>query len=397
VNRVLGATLALVPLVLLTPRRAEATCSGDAACSGGPARIMLILDASSPMLNVGGSAGSEGSTDWDQIREVLAATGESLYDTEVEPAGPVASQVVHFGLIVFGDDASPGEQKIVVDYGPCTEPNLRWALDPWTSCDDPGCTDPWAGPPIEWTYKDGSQIDPPNFALETISHVPQCAGAGPGCDGSGRFTHLGIELASANQLAYSTTSPFLADDSTLYVNILVTDGVYDSSDAEVQAALEGAFDDGITTYVVGFGAEAGMPAFGTQLDAMAAWGSGGSIAAYEAGNLGELQNALADIIGSLDLPCCATIDCSEVGGADGGGGTDGAAADWGSADGGGTADAGGGTDGADAAGIDDDGGCTCTTGERSASPAWGLGLLALLGWRRRREQRRAAGVTRRGR
>jgi hypothetical protein len=385
VNRsIVVTTLVLMPLMLLVPQRAEATCNGDTTCSGGPARIMLILDASSPMLNVGGVAGTEGGTDWDRIREVFAAVGESLYDTEVEPAGPVASQVVHFGLIVFGDDVSPGEQKIVIDYGPCTEPNLRWALDPSTSCDDPGCTDPWGGPSIDWTFKDGSQIDPPNFAVQTLSHMPQCAGAGPECAGSGRFTHLGLELASANQLAYSMEPPFRADDTTTFVNILVTDGLYDSTDAQVQAALEAAFDDGITTYVVGFGAEAGTPMFGTQVDAMAGWGSGGSLTAYEAGNLGELQTAMADIIATLDLPCCATIDCSDFGGADGGGGTDGASAEWGSADGGGTADA---DVGLSAEGIDDDGGCTCTTNDRPRSKALGLWALALLGWRLRRRYR----------
>ena len=110
--------------------------------------------------------------------------------------------MVHFGLIVFGNDSPAlGEPKRVVDYGPCTEPNVDWALDPQTSC-GAGCSDPWGGPPITWTFQDGSTIDPPNFALETISHMPRCDGNGPGCDGSGRFVHAAIELATQNRADY---------------------------------------------------------------------------------------------------------------------------------------------------------------------------------------------------
>jgi MYXO-CTERM domain-containing protein len=381
------AALGLTAVGLLVPQNADASCDNDMDCTGGPARIMLILDASSAMLNEGNAPGTEGNTDWDRVRDVLTATGDSLYDAEVEPSGPVASQVVHFGMVVFGDDApAPGEQKVVVSYAPCSEPNLRWALDPETSCEDPGCTDPWGGPPIDWTFKDGSEIDPPDFAIETLSHVPRCEGAGPGCDGSARFTHVGIELASDHQANYSVTPPYLEDDTTIYANILLTDGEYDSTDAEVQAALESAFDDGIVTYVVGFGSEAGTPQFGMQLADMADWGSGGAVTHYEALNMGELQNAVGSIIEDMDLPCCATIDCSDFGGADGGGGSDDGSAEWGSADGSGTADAGSDADadgpGAEE-GIDDDGGCGCSTRSIPDPAGWGLLGLALIALRRR--------------
>ena len=84
----------------------------------------------------------------------------------------------------------------VLDYGPCSRDNLEWALDPQTSCAAPGCSDPWGGPPIEWTFVDGSEVDPPNFARETLSTMPSCDGAGA-CSGSSRAVHLGIELATA--------------------------------------------------------------------------------------------------------------------------------------------------------------------------------------------------------
>lgn len=375
----------------------RAACSSDAQCTGGPARVMLILDASSDQLNDGNAAAAEGAGNWDLFRSVIGLGPDTLFNAAVEPGGPVASQVVHFGLIVYGSDApAPGEQKRVLDYGPCTQPNLEWALDPATSCADPGCTDPYAGPEITWTFVDGSAVDPPGFAQETVSHMPRCDGPGTRCTGSDRFVDLGVTAASTNRVAYVGSTPFVHDDSTLYANILLVSGEASSDDAAMQSALEAAFDSGVTTYVVGFGAGADTPggAFDADLQALADWGSGGTLDPWTAGNQGQLIDALREVVSTMDLPCCASIDCSDVGGADSGGGAD--AGDWGGVDGGGDAGADGtaggtmdggmdgsmsdtgGTDAGAADGeLDDDGGCTC----RSTSddpPAWLLLLLLVL-------------------
>jgi MYXO-CTERM domain-containing protein len=324
---------------------------------------------------------------------------------------PLASQVVHFGLAVFGDDEpAPGEQEILVDYAPCSEPNVAWALDPTSSCVEPGCTDPWSGPVIEWTVQDGSQIDPPDFALRTLSHMPRCAGAGMACEGSGRFPDLAIEEITIHHDEYEQATPYVHDDSTLFVNVLVVLGPYDATDAAVQTALEDAFAAGITTYVVAYGPQAANPGptFSPQLESMADWGSGGALAYRTAENAGQLGDALRGVLAELELPCCASIDCSHVGGADSGAdgvggdadagdadaGDEDAGADWGGLDGtAGDADAGdanGDTDSATASGgeIDDDGGCNCRTptDDRRRTP-WSFVLLAGLGRRRRRTMR----------
>lgn len=396
----------LVPLLVLAPSAAHAACGNGNTCSGGPARIMLVVDASSDTLNVGNAAGAEGATAWDVIREVVAGNGDTLYDAPVEPPGPVASQVTHFGLAVFGGDAPApaGEARILVDYAPCSEPRVEWALDPQSSCVDPGCTDPWAGPPITWTYQDGSEIDPPGFAQTTLSHMPLCDGNGNSCEGSGRFVELAIGEITDHRPVYAQGTPYVEDGTTDYVNVVVITGPYDGNDADVQVTLEDAFTAGIPTYVVAYGELAASPSmeFDDQLALMADAGSGGAEAYRTATNAGELSNALREIVADLDLPCCATIDCAYVGGADSGAdGTAGAdaGADWGGADG----TAGGGSGGASmdasasasatatetdtvAGEIDDDGGCTCRSSDGAPRAAWPwLMSLVLLGRRRRRD------------
>jgi hypothetical protein len=351
---------------------------------------MLIVDASSDMINEGGAAGGQDHTDWDRFRTVIAGEGTSMFDLPVETPGPVASNVIHFGLITFGADSpAPGEQKRVVDYGPCTEPNMRWALDPVTSCEAPGCSDPWGGPPIDWTFVDGSTVDPPGFSQQTLSHMPRCQGDGPDCTGSGRFVHLGVLLATENRDDHHAVTPYTHDDSTLYVNILLTNGRYDgfSSAAETQAELEAAYDAGIVTYVVGFGAGAQTPTpqFERELEDMAAWGSGGTEAHFVARNDDEMRDALQAVLADLQLPCCKSIDCSHVGGAgpgdwdDGGTGTDDGDDGWGGTGDEPTGDGGAGTDGGP---IDDDGGCTCRA--RTNAAPLGLVCLVLLAAARRR-------------
>lgn len=393
-------------------RVASADCTNTPTCPGGPVRIMFVVDASSERLNTGGEPAGEGGSDWDRMRAVLAVNEapqflDSIFSAEVDgPSGIVLSQIAHVGLIAFGN---VGDTVRVLDYGPCSRDNLEWALDPRTSCVAPGCTDPWGGPPIEWTSIDGSEVDPPDFARETISTMPRCEGTeGDPCAGSLAAVHAGIELATSNQADYEDATGYTHDDSTIFVNILLVGSEYTmaSTNMQVQEALEAAFAAGTTTYVVahGAGADAPSPDLMAQLDSMAMWGSNGTFGPRIATSDQALHDAIREIVADLPLPCCYTIDCSGAGGADGGGigneddgGSDDAGADgndWGSLDGDGDGSAS--ADGADAtadatdsdtdsdsdeAGFDDDGGCRCSS-TNASSNAWLL-LLGLVGRRRR--------------
>ena len=79
------------------------------------------------MLNVQGQAGASGTTMWDRVRKTLAAETDALFQAEV--GGSKVEDVVLFGLIVFGhNQPDPGEQKVVVGYGPDQRANIAWAL-----------------------------------------------------------------------------------------------------------------------------------------------------------------------------------------------------------------------------------------------------------------------------
>jgi len=282
------------------------------ACAAGKARLMILLDASSSMLNTNNVAGKMGETGWDQARDAIAGWSNALFDHVVQPSFKVEGHTL-VGLTVFGHYVPmPGEQKVLVDYGVCTQERVRWALDPNSSCDAPGCVDPWSGPPIVWTFQDGSQLDPPGFKEKTLSHMPKCdkgAQFPMACVGSGTYTHLGLQLVQANMAAYKALCPDLdepCDDDTRFVNILVTDGKYNSTSAQVQAALVQLFTAGVTTYVIGFGDATDL----AQLDQMAAWGSGGAEAAFDANNQLQLEEAFAAIADGLPFdPCCEPTNC----------------------------------------------------------------------------------------
>lgn len=286
-------------------------------CTPGLPRIMVLLDASSSMLNENNKHAPMNTGGWDQARDALAGAN-SIFDIEIggDPKKKVEN-LVHLGLAVFGHN-SPAEEKLIVQYGPCRKDNFGWALDPATSC-DVGCNDPYGPPTIKWTFKDGSKMDPPGFDEKTVSHMPKCDASAqlPGaCVGSGTYTHLGLNLVQSNIASYKAECKvdgyiYPCSDDTEFINIIVTDGDYNSTDAQVKAPLEAMFNAGITTYVIGFGDLVDSPASIAKLNNMADWGSGNAENYYDANNQDQLEMALADIIGQLTFdPCCQFNDCA---------------------------------------------------------------------------------------
>ena len=285
------------------------------SCTSSLMRLMVLLDASSAMLNVDGGtvAGAEGTIGWDHARVVIGSLLETTVNQDMW-----AEDVMLVGLTVFGDDEpAPGEDKLVVDYGECRRDNLAWALAPQTSCID-GCDDPWGGPPIDWTFGDGALLEPPLFAHSTISHMPQCSGDQPYCAGSGGFVHLGLQRVRARQIAFHAASlesqaDYPADVETTYLNLLVTNGLYEgySTDAQVQAELEAMYNSGITTMVLALGDGADSPGAVDKLQKMALWGSGGQLQHYDVESIVELRGELKDRIEGLEFgPCCTIQDCA---------------------------------------------------------------------------------------
>ncbi|MDC0668750.1 MYXO-CTERM sorting domain-containing protein [Nannocystis radixulma] len=301
-------------------------------CHPSIPRIMFLLDGSSSMLNVmGGSVhGAMGETPWDLLWD--GGIAEAMYKG-TPPLSGGSNSIETWAIVggaVFGGDA-PAEQKIVVDYAPCRHRTLDWALHPETSCEAPGCVDPWAGPPITWTFQ-SDEIMYPGPTTPVHSHMPRCdvdlqkPGA---CAGSGAFVHLGLELVRENLATYKTScaQPNAAqtcDAQTKFYNVLIMDGTYDSDDAAVEASLTQLFADGVRTYVVGLGELAEEPEAVEQLTMMAAWGSGGALDFFAADSQVELQAALAQVLEHMYTelfaevmvdPCCGGLNC---GGLDGG-------------------------------------------------------------------------------
>ncbi|WP_096327985.1 MYXO-CTERM sorting domain-containing protein [Nannocystis exedens] len=298
-------------------------------CTPAWPRVMFILDGSSSMLNVMGDSvhGAMGQTRWDLLRtggiDLALQTGTPLLN------GSPLEMWTLVGAAVFGDD-SPAEQKLLVDYAPCRSGVLHWALNPQTSCEAPGCVDPWDGPPITWTFKT-DEVEFPGPTTPVQSHVPRCeldAQKPDACTGSGAFVHLGLELvqghlAEAKAACMAVDAPIPCTAETKFYNVLIMDGTYDSDDAAVQASLEQMVTDGVRTYVVGLGELAESQEAVEQLTMMAVWGSGGSLDFFPAGDSQvELQAALAAIfehmfeeVTQMEIdPCCEGFLCGLDGG-----------------------------------------------------------------------------------
>lgn len=286
-------------------------------CEVDEVRLMLLVDGSSRMLNTGDGIFNKappGVGGWDLARAALTGI-DSLLHVDWTGSGLPLEDQMFVGLAVYGGNM-PNEAEVLVQYGECLADNRTWALDPANSCDEPGCVDPYADAPITWTSQDGSQV-PPHFDVQTLSHMPLCdQGLAPnkGCFGSEAFLHLGLERVQSNLTAYKAAclndveGP--CDEDTVFHNLLVTGGLYDSSDAEVQAPLEAMFAAGVTTYVLAVGEYSESPEAQANLAKLAAWGSGGQHPPFTAATGADLTGLLdAQVTAAYDNPCCAFVLC----------------------------------------------------------------------------------------
>lgn len=272
------------------------------SCPSGHPRIMVILDASSSTLNIVNTKANPGEGAWDLLRDFLASPSEGLFHFELAE-GPLEDHA-YIGLSVFGHNV-PDESKLVVQYGACNRDAIGWALDPRTSCAEPGCADPWADAPIEWTFQDGAAF----FGEPVISHMPTCQKhpTESGCIGSGTYVHLGLQFALDNLLAYKAACALdpaePCDESTQFINLLVFDGQANSKEADYAPLLTALHEQGVVTHVVGFGASFSPFALG-ELEKMASYGSGGTLSAHNPKTYPQFEQALAVILGTLDFSGC---------------------------------------------------------------------------------------------
>jgi hypothetical protein len=304
------------------------------ACTEQPApqcvasfpRIMIVMDASSSML----AGRREGDNNWDKARFALAGnpnvTGPSdpdfvqpAFARELDVRGNVVTMedVFHLGLIVFNAQMV---QRLVLQYAPCATDNIAWAMDPYVSCERPGCDDPYAGEPT-WTYKNSDRDRDPPFLQTTLSYVPPCNSGGPvPCVGSmyNTFTGEGLQFASDNVVAYRQNSgAFELAPGTRFANILITDGET-SPGSFPEGVLARMAAAGIPTYVIGLepqGPGSDVEESIAQLDAYAAEG-GTEFATIIPASGSDIADAFAEAVTRVidDIgtdPCCQPNRCRE--------------------------------------------------------------------------------------
>jgi cysteine-rich repeat protein len=292
-------------------------------CTAGLPRVLVIMDGSSSMID----GDAPGQTKWDKARFALSGNPdapdpgddgyvEPVFDRQIEVGGKQASieDVVHLGMIAFADAET---QTSMVSFGPCMRDNFAWAMDPRTSCEAPGCTDPYAGYPIDWTTKHSADDRDPPFVRETTSYMPACNQTPGRASCVGRtpntFTGQGLEFAERVIADYKRDpGPFRMTDQTPFINILITDGETSDGSSDVRAALERMLADGIRTYVIGFGSNAELDE--AQLRRYAEWGDTGAPIIVDPGDAGgaeALADALAEVVSGLAIDgCCVLLDCS---------------------------------------------------------------------------------------
>ena len=296
------------------------------SCVSSFPRVMIVMDASSSML----AGRREGNNNWDKARFALAGNPkitdpddpdyvQPAFARELEVRGNIVTMedVFHLGLTVFN---AQDLQRLVLQYIPCATDNIAWAMDPYVSCDPPGCSDPYGSEP-SWTYKDSDTDRHPPFVQTTLSYVPPCNGGGRvPCVGSvfNTFTAEGLQFASDNVDAYRRNpGGFDLTESTRFANILITDGET-SPGSHPEVVLDRMATAGIPTYVIGLapqgpGADAQQAV--EQLDRYAQEG-GTEYATLVPANEHDIADAFADAVTRIidDIgtdPCCQPNHCGE--------------------------------------------------------------------------------------
>jgi cysteine-rich repeat protein len=292
-------------------------------CTSKLPRVLVTMDASSSML-VGDAPGR---TKWDKARFALSGNPDAPDpddDGYVEPVlrrkvlvggrEVAIEDVVHLGLIAF---AGADQQVQMVGFGPCMRDNFGWAMDPYTSCEEPGCTDPYAGYPIGWTFKNSDADKTPPFVRTTRSYMPACnqTNGSNSCQGTIPNTFTGQGLAFAHQVIRDyerDPSPFAIDGGTRFVNVLITDGQTSEGSSDVHQALQALRDDGVDTYVIGFGSDDDLDE--AQLEQYATWGNTQHALIVDDGDpdsAKKLADTLAGVVTGLGLDaCCVLDDCA---------------------------------------------------------------------------------------
>jgi cysteine-rich repeat protein len=192
--------------------------------------------------------------------------------------------------------------------------NIAWAMDPKTSCEAPGCTNPYGGAPLKWTFKDSDKDKKPAFVRRTRSYMPIChqTANSTSCAGDTptTFTGQGLEFARKTVNDYRKHSaPFKSDDHTRYVNVLLTDGQTSDGSSDVQAVLRQMVSEGVDTFVIGFGT--GDEIDRVQLDRYAEWGNTQHaivVDPTQPTGAAELADALAGVVKSLGIDACCVLN-----------------------------------------------------------------------------------------
>lgn len=294
-------------------------------CVSSFPRVMIVMDASSSML----AGRREGQNNWDKARFALAgnpktAPGQPGYvqpafarELDIRGNTVTMEDVFHLGLIVWN---AKDLQRLVLQYTPCASDNIAWAMDPYVSCDAPGCSDPYGEMP-RWTYKNSRTDRTPPFVQTTLSYVPPCNQGGPvPCVGGTYNTYAaeGLAFAADNVELYRRNAQGIeVNGSTRFANILITDGET-APDSHPEAILERMAAAGVPTYVIGLepqGPGADVEEALAELDRYAQLG-GTEYATLVEADERDIADAFAEavtrVIDEIGTdPCCQPTHCAE--------------------------------------------------------------------------------------